>query len=67
MKSKQRLSPAEQSARRDKKPAPKLTDAERHARFVETARKVGASEESADFDRAFKKVTTRKSSSPNGT
>jgi hypothetical protein len=40
----------------------KLTDAERHARFVETARKVGASEESADFDKAFKKVTGRSTS-----
>lgn len=36
----------------------KLTDAERHARFVETAHKVEASEESEDFERAFKRVTT---------
>jgi len=35
---------------------PKLTDAERHARFVEVARKVGASENPKDFDKAFKKV-----------
>jgi hypothetical protein len=33
-----------------------LTDAERHARFVETARKVGASEDPKDFDRAFENV-----------
>jgi hypothetical protein len=39
---------------------PKLTDAERHARFVETARQVGASEDSAEFERAFKKVATPK-------
>jgi hypothetical protein len=45
----------------------KLTDAERHARFVETARKVGASEDPADFEKAFKKATTRKSSSPDAT
>jgi hypothetical protein len=32
---------------------PKLTDAERHRRFAETAKKVGASEKSEDFDRAF--------------
>jgi hypothetical protein len=44
---------------------PKLTDSERHARFVETARKVSASEDPKDFDMAFKKVT-RKSSPPNG-
>jgi hypothetical protein len=34
----------------------KLTDAERHKRFVETAREVGASDDPKDFDRAFKKV-----------
>jgi hypothetical protein len=39
-----------------KKQNAKLTDAERHARFVETARKVGASEDPADFDKAFNKV-----------
>jgi hypothetical protein len=36
---------------------PKLTDAERHKRFVETAREVGASEKPEDFDKAFEKVT----------
>ena len=39
------------------KKKPRLTDAERHARFVEVARKVEASEAPADFDRAFKKLT----------
>ena len=34
----------------------KLTDAERHERFVETARAVQASDDPKDFDRAFKKV-----------
>jgi hypothetical protein len=38
---------------------PKLTDAERHARFVETARKVEASEDPKDFDKAFGKVTRK--------
>jgi len=38
----------------------KLTDTERHARFVETARKVEASEDSADFERAFKKIVPSK-------
>ena len=35
----------------------KLTDAERHARFVEMAREVEASEDPKDFERAFEKVT----------
>jgi hypothetical protein len=34
----------------------KLTDAERHKRFVEMARKVEASEDPKDFDKAFKAV-----------
>ena len=38
-------------------PKQKLTDAERHKRFVETAREVDASEKAVDFDRAFEKVT----------
>jgi hypothetical protein len=40
------------------KPKPKLTDAERHARFVEMAREVEASEDPKDFERAFERVTT---------
>ena len=43
------------------KPKPKLTDAERHKRFVAMARDVEASEDPKAFDRAFKKVTTSKS------
>ena len=47
--------------RAPKAPAkPKLTDAERHARFVETARQVGADENPEAFDRAFKKVALPK-------
>ena len=38
------------------KPAPKLTDAERHARFVETARAIEVDESPEAFDRAFDKV-----------
>ena len=37
---------------------PKLTDADRHKRFVEMARKVGASDDPKDFDKAFTKVTS---------
>jgi hypothetical protein len=35
---------------------PKLTDAERHKRFVEMAKQVGASDDTKDFDKAFKTV-----------
>lgn len=38
---------------------PKLTDEERHARFVEIARNVGASEDAGDFDKVFEKITTK--------
>jgi hypothetical protein len=34
----------------------KLTDAERHKRFVEMAKQVGASDDAKDFDRAFEKI-----------
>jgi hypothetical protein len=37
---------------------PKLTDAERHKRFVEMAKQVGASDDPKDFEKAFKKVTS---------
>jgi hypothetical protein len=39
----------------------KLTDSERHARFVETARKIGASEDPKDFDKAFEKAVKARS------
>jgi hypothetical protein len=38
----------------------RLTDAERHKRFVAMAREVGASEKAKDFDKAFKKVAALK-------
>jgi hypothetical protein len=38
------------------KPRPKLTDAERHKRFVATAREVGASNDPKDFESAFERV-----------
>jgi hypothetical protein len=43
---------------------PKLTDAERHKRFVEMAKQVGASEKSEDFEKAFKKVVSSKKDRP---
>ena len=43
------------------KPSPKrppLTDAERHARFVETAKKADADESTKAFDRAFASIVS---------
>jgi hypothetical protein len=49
-----------------RKPAPKrlpkLTDAERHKRFVEMAHEVEASDDPNEFDKAFKKVVRPRSS-----
>jgi hypothetical protein len=39
---------------------PKLSDAERHKRFVAMAREVEASDDPKDFDKAFKKVVSPK-------
>ena len=39
---------------------PKLTDAERHARFVEMARAVEVDESPEAFDRVFKRVIPTK-------
>jgi len=39
---------------------PKLTDAERHKRFVEMARQVEASDDPADFDKALRKIARPK-------
>ncbi len=38
-------------------PKPKLTNEERHERFVDMAHKVGASDDPKDFDKAFERVT----------
>jgi hypothetical protein len=40
---------------------PKLTDAERHKRFVDMAKEVGASEKPEDFERAFQEVAKTQS------
>lgn len=53
------MAPKKQPRLSSKKLAPKLTDAQRHARFVETARRVGASEDPKDFDAVFKKVARK--------
>lgn len=60
MSKKPRLTAAEQSRKALRQKVPKISDAERHARFVETARKIGASEDPKDFERAFKSVTAKK-------
>jgi hypothetical protein len=36
-----------------------MTDAERHKRFVEMARQVGASDDPKAFDKAFDKVVAK--------
>ena len=41
-----------------------LTNAERHRRFVEMAREVGASDDAKAFDKAFKKVVDRGKAKP---
>jgi hypothetical protein len=46
------------------KPEPKLTDAERHARFKEMAREVEASEREDDFDRAFEATVSTHAHTP---
>ena len=40
-----------------RKAQPKLTDAERHKRFVDMAKEVEASEDPKDFEKAFDNVT----------
>jgi len=46
------------------KSKPKLTDAERHKRFVETARKVEASDDPEDFDKTLKTIASHKDPKP---
>ena len=46
------------------KSKPKLTDAERHARFVETARQVEVDESPGAFDRAFERLQVKTPPSP---
>lgn len=48
--------------RKPAKKKTKPTDAERHTRFKEMAREVGASEDPKTFEKAFKKVTSSKPS-----
>lgn len=44
-------------SKKPSKSKPKLTDSERHKRFVETAKEVGASDDPKAFDKAFLSVT----------
>jgi hypothetical protein len=46
------------------KPKPKLTDAERHKRFVEMAHEVEADESQDAFDRAFERVVLPRLDTP---
>jgi len=52
---------AEKQAR---KPAPKLTDEDRHKRFLDVAKEVEASDKPEDFDRAFGRVAKQKPANP---
>ena len=45
---------------------PKLADTERHRRFVDMAREVGASDDPKAFDKAFKKVAPTKAKPSQG-
>jgi hypothetical protein len=47
-------------AKKKTEPKPKLTDAERHKRFVDAAREVEASDDPKDFDEAFRRVAKPK-------
>ena len=54
---------ARKPAAKSKRKPPKLTDAERHERFVAMAREVEAADDPKALDRVFKKVASAKSSS----
>ena len=47
--------------RKPAKPKAKLTDAERHKRFVAMGEEVGASKDPKAFEKAFKTVTAKPS------
>lgn len=47
-----------------KKTKPKLTDAERHKRFVAMAREVEASDSPKAFDKAFRRVAKASPTTP---
>ena len=49
---------------KESKSKPKLSDAERHKRFVDMAKEVEASEEQKDFDQAFTQVASKKEAHP---
>ena len=46
-------------SKKPKSTEPKLTDDERHQRFKDMAREVGASERPEDFDKAFARIAKR--------
>jgi hypothetical protein len=51
----------------EQKKRPKLTDAERYQRFLDVAKKVGASRERKDFEEALMKIAGHSSSRPEKT
>lgn len=46
--------------KKDPKPKSGLSDTDRHKRFVDMAKEVGASDRPVDFDKAFQAVTKPK-------
>lgn len=50
---------AEKAKKPKPKASPKLTDAERHERFVQMAHEVEASPDENDFEKAFSSVARR--------
>jgi hypothetical protein len=52
---------AQRPKEKPKRKGQKGTDKEQSARFIETARKLGISEDSSEFERALDKVLPRKS------
>jgi hypothetical protein len=49
------------------KKKPKSTQAEQSARFIETARKLGADERPEEFDKVIEKIAKRKPQPKSGT
>ena len=47
-----------------RRPKPKPTDAERHARFIETAHAVEASDDPKDFEGAFERLVGKAAPPP---
>jgi hypothetical protein len=54
------------TGKKSKERLPKLSEAERHKRFVDMAREVEASDDPKDFDAAFRKIVKISAPKPSG-